>query len=62
LDIRANLREGRLVPVLPDWRGQRYLLHAILPSNRFIPARVRALVDHLAACFAQLAAEEGGLP
>ena len=62
LDIRANLREGRLVPVLPDWHGQRYVLNAILPSNRFVPARVRALVEHLAACFAQLAAEDGELP
>lgn len=58
LDLRAYLRDGRLVPVLPGWQGQRYVLHAVLPSNRFVPARVRALVDHLAACFEALAGED----
>jgi len=60
LDIHAHLRSGALVALLPDWVGQRYALSAVLPSNRFIPARVRALVDHLAARFESLGAE--GLP
>ena len=58
IDVRANLRAGALVALMPDWLGQRYALHAVLPSNRFVPARVRALVDHLAQCCAALAAEE----
>ncbi|MDR6214056.1 DNA-binding transcriptional LysR family regulator [Paracidovorax wautersii] len=59
LDIHAHLRTGALVALLPDWTGQRYALSAVLPSNRFVPARVRALVDHLAARFALLSAEAG---
>lgn len=58
IDVRADLRTGALVALLPDWLGQRYALHAVLPSNRFVPARVRALVHHLAQCCAALAAEE----
>ncbi|WKB54749.1 LysR family transcriptional regulator [Eleftheria terrae] len=50
LDLRADLLSGALVRLLPDWQGEAIPLHAVLPSNRFIPARVRALVDHLAAC------------
>ena len=65
LDVRDHLRAGRLVALLPDWTGQRYVLSAVLPSNRFVPARVRALVDHLAACFQALTGEDraagGGL-
>ncbi|HSV52097.1 MAG TPA: LysR substrate-binding domain-containing protein [Burkholderiaceae bacterium] len=52
IDIAANLRSGALVTLLPEWLGQRYALNAILPSNRFVPARVRSLVDFLAAKFA----------
>ncbi len=58
LDVRASLRSGALVALLPGWLGQRYTLSAVLPSNRFVPARVRALVDHLAGCFAELAAQD----
>jgi DNA-binding transcriptional LysR family regulator len=47
------LRQGRIVPVLADWQfearafmGPVWLLY---PPNRFLPSRVRALVDYLAA-------------
>ena len=36
------------MPLLTDWQTEPYPLHALLPSGRFIPARVRALVDYLA--------------
>ncbi|GKT01671.1 LysR family transcriptional regulator [Acidovorax sp. SUPP3434] len=62
IDVRASLLSGALVALLPDWRGQRYALHAVLPSHRFVPARVRALVDHVAQCCAALVAEEAAMP
>jgi len=37
------------VKLLPGWAGEPYPLNAILPSNRFVPARARALVDFLAS-------------
>ena len=47
-----ELRSGALVRVLPEWQGEAYPLHAVLPSRRFVPQRVRALVDFLAEKFA----------
>ncbi|MDA8455040.1 LysR family transcriptional regulator [Acidovorax sp. GBBC 3334] len=52
---RAALEAGTLVRVLPGWRhttdysGTAWLLY---PPNRFLPARVRAWIDHLAAAMA----------
>lgn len=54
LDVVHDLASGALVRLLPDWHGEHYPLNAILPSNRFVPARVRALVDFLAMRFADL--------
>jgi DNA-binding transcriptional LysR family regulator len=54
LDSREDLTSGRLLQLLPDWDTEPYPLHVLLPSGRFIPARVRALVDFLASKFASL--------
>lgn len=50
-----ELRPGRLVPVLPDWKpvgffGER--LFAIRPWTRQVPRAVQCLVDHLREGFA----------
>lgn len=58
LDVRADLDSGALVRLLPDWDTEAYPLHALLPSNRFVPARVRALVDFLADWLAQWLADD----
>lgn len=47
IDIRIELEQGALAPVLPDYHSQPYPLYAVMPSRRFQPARVRALVDFL---------------
>ena len=49
LDVRASLASGALVDVLPQWVGRPMPLHALMPSRRFMPQRIQALVDHLAA-------------
>jgi DNA-binding transcriptional LysR family regulator len=51
IDLRRDLASGALVPLLTDWETGVYPLHAVLPSGRFVPNRVRALVDFLAARF-----------
>ncbi len=51
LGMERELASGALVQLLPDWGGERYPLNAVLPSNRFVPARTRALVDFLATRF-----------
>ncbi|MGK4002253.1 LysR substrate-binding domain-containing protein [Sorangium sp. So ce1036] len=62
LDLVHDLREGRLVRLLPGWQGEHYPLNAILPSHRFVPARVRALVDFLAAKLRDLSPQKRGVP
>jgi DNA-binding transcriptional LysR family regulator len=46
---RDALREGRLVHVLPDWRGLQGIVHLVFTTRRGLPPAVRALIDHLAA-------------
>lgn len=47
LDVREDLRSGRLVELLPDWLGEPFPLHAVLPTGRYLPPRVRGLLDEL---------------
>ncbi|MCH9807743.1 MAG: LysR family transcriptional regulator [Alphaproteobacteria bacterium] len=47
--VRTPLKEGRLVQLLKPWRPERQGLHAIYPSSRHVPARLRAFVDFLVA-------------
>ncbi|HSC79627.1 MAG TPA: LysR substrate-binding domain-containing protein [Chitinolyticbacter sp.] len=43
----TELRDGRLVPVLPDWSLPPGLFHAVFPSRRGLVPAVRALLDYL---------------
>ena len=45
------LRDGRLVPVLPGWQVPALSVNAVYPPNRFLPAKTRGFIDHLAARF-----------
>jgi DNA-binding transcriptional LysR family regulator len=40
---------GKLEYVLPDWRYEPQHIHAVYPSNRYIPLKVRIFVDGLAS-------------
>jgi DNA-binding transcriptional LysR family regulator len=44
-----DLRRGALERVLPGWTSAEQGLYAVYPSARFIPAKVRAFVEFLAA-------------
>lgn len=54
LDLAADIASGRLVRLLPDWQGEHYPLQAVLPSNRYLPHRVRRFIDFLATRIAAL--------
>ncbi|GAB2895014.1 LysR family transcriptional regulator [Paralcaligenes sp. KSB-10] len=47
LELEDELSDGELIPLLTEWNTEIYPLHALLPSARFVPARVRALVEFL---------------
>jgi DNA-binding transcriptional LysR family regulator len=51
LELELELSSGELVPLLTDWETEPYPLHALLPSGRFVPHRVRALLEFLALKF-----------
>ena len=53
--VAADLRAGALAPVLPRERLPMFTAHALLPSARHVPRRVRAFIDVLAARLRQSA-------
>jgi DNA-binding transcriptional LysR family regulator len=44
---RRELREGRLVELLPEWRPRPGLMHAVFPSRRGMVPAVRRFLDFL---------------
>ncbi|WP_119154308.1 LysR family transcriptional regulator [Caldimonas tepidiphila] len=52
LDIRCDLRDGRLVDLFPDARCDASPLFAVYPSRNYQPARLQALLGHLQQAFA----------
>lgn len=51
-DIGAELSDGRLVQVLPQYEGSRnVVLSAIYASRQFLPAKVRVFIDYLAELY-----------
>lgn len=50
--IEQDLADGSLLELLPKWARHKQPINAVFPSSRYIPARVRALVDHLSTALA----------
>lgn len=44
---RADLLQGRLVQVLPDWSQPAVPAWAVMPMRRYLPAKTRAFISHL---------------
>ena len=53
-EIAPDLREGRLIRVLPEWAPPREIIHVVFPSRRGLLPSVRALVDFLVDRFQAL--------
>jgi DNA-binding transcriptional LysR family regulator len=47
--VRAEIANGDLMEVLQEWTLPPWGIYAVYPSNRLIPTRVRAVVEHIAA-------------
>lgn len=51
-DVRRDLEEGKLVPLLPGYTfGSDVGIYAVYPHRRYLPARTRAFIDFLAESF-----------
>lgn len=51
-DISRELKDGRLVHILPAYEGSRNVtLSAVYPSRQFLPAKVRLFIDYLAEVY-----------
>jgi DNA-binding transcriptional LysR family regulator len=57
MDVAADLRAGRLVRLLAQYQDEAVPISAVMPSGRFLPVRVRAMVDYLAQRFVELSAK-----
>lgn len=51
--VGPDLKEGRLVEVLPQYRGPELDIHAVYPSRKHLSGKVRAMVDFLVEAFRQ---------
>jgi len=47
--VAQEMRAGQLVPLLPGYRATRSPIAAVYPSRRHLSAKVRSLVEFLAA-------------
>lgn len=45
--VREDLRQGRLVRLLPDYTMARQGIHAVFPNTDHMPAKVRQFIDFL---------------
>ena len=49
--VGPDLKAGRLVEVLPQYRAPTLAIHAVYPSRQHLSVKVRRMVEYLAAAF-----------
>lgn len=49
--LAAELADGSLVQLLPDWIPNQEIIHVAFPTRRGLASSVRAVIDHLAEQF-----------
>jgi DNA-binding transcriptional LysR family regulator len=45
--FKDELRDGRIIPLLPDYDMGKIALYAAYPSRRFVPLKVRMFIDYV---------------
>lgn len=61
-DVGPELKQGRLAVVLPAWRASRRVaIHAVYPTRRFLPQKVRVFIEWLAALYGPVPSWDVGL-
>jgi DNA-binding transcriptional LysR family regulator len=49
--VGDDIAAGRLVELLPEYRGLEMGIYAVYPTRKHVPAKVRVLIDFLVDCF-----------
>lgn len=52
--VYDEIKEGRLVEILPHWHFEDEIVHAVYPSRRGVIPAIRAFLDHLEKKFIEL--------
>lgn len=52
--VKNHVEQGKLVPILRDWRPEAYPFHVLYPPNRHLSNRVRVFIDWLVERFSQI--------
>ncbi|HEY7805036.1 MAG TPA: LysR family transcriptional regulator [Orrella sp.] len=47
--VQEHLDTGALVELLPAWQADEFGIYAVYPSRRFLPAKVRLMIDFLSS-------------
>ncbi|HTV23991.1 MAG TPA: LysR family transcriptional regulator [Polyangiaceae bacterium] len=55
--VHADIRAGRIVRVLPEWKGRTVRIHVCLPSQKHPAARVTRFLEALRAVFSEFELE-----
>jgi len=45
--VRKHIREGKLKVILPDYKPTTYDIHAVYPERRFVPQKVKRMIEFL---------------
>jgi LysR family transcriptional regulator for bpeEF and oprC len=45
--VRKHVREGKLKVILPDYKPTTYDIHAVYPERRFVPQKVKRMIEFL---------------
>lgn len=51
--VREDLRNGTMVPVLPDWQVEPMPIYLVYPPNRHLSSRLRVFADWVVKVMAQ---------
>lgn len=51
---RAEVNNGRLLRILPEWRAKVDPIHLVYPGQKFVPPKLRAFIDTAVKVFARV--------
>jgi DNA-binding transcriptional LysR family regulator len=46
--VHEHIKQGRLKVILPDFRPTAYDIHAVYPERKFVPQKVKRMIEFLA--------------